>query len=635
MKRLVLTAALLTTLLSFCTAGRQGAKSSIARPFRFALLTDIHISPTNPQPLEDLQRTVDDINAINSNGDSIAFVIVSGDVTEAGDRFCMEKVKAQLNRLTVPYHITSGNHETTWSESGVMDFSRVFGSERFAFSYNGVFFIAFNTGPVLKMADGHVAPQDIRWAQHLLDSVGRHTTVIPVTHYPLQTGDVDNWFDVTDVLRRYNVPCIFGGHYHRNLLFNCDGIPDILCRSNLRGKDDTGGYSIIDINADSLYVSEKRPDKAPERWMAVPVTGIKYGKPDPTLRPDYSVNHTWHNVRNVWQTHLAAAAYSSPALNDGKVFIGDDYGWFYCLDAGNGRVLWKRKTGSRINSVAAVEGNKVVFGSTDGNIYCLNTDDGTYIWSFHTAKAVMGCPVITDLPDYYGKAVLIGGSDGCFRALSLADGNEIWCYNGLQGYVVTRPCIYNNKVYFGAWDCFFYALDLSDGSLVWKWSNGHPSDKYSPAAVWPVASDGKIFIVAPDRIFTCLNAQTGDVVYRTKQHMVRENIGISDDGTTIYSRCMRDSVQAMDASTNTPVTLWKKSADYGYDHNPSMMIYRDGVLFFGTKNGLLHGVDASTGEVLWRHKIGNSVLNTVCPISKHECLVSSTEGTVTYVRIRE
>ncbi|MCK7539391.1 MAG: metallophosphoesterase [Marinilabiliales bacterium] len=46
--------------------------------FSFALVTDTHIGGTGAD--EDLRRTVDDINAI----DSLAFVIISGDVTEFG-----------------------------------------------------------------------------------------------------------------------------------------------------------------------------------------------------------------------------------------------------------------------------------------------------------------------------------------------------------------------------------------------------------------------------------------------------------------------------------------------------------------------------------------------------------------------
>jgi 3',5'-cyclic AMP phosphodiesterase CpdA len=171
--------------------------------------------------MEDLQRSIADIN----QNPSIGFVVVTGDLTESGDRASIQAIKDALDQLNVPYYAASGNHETTWSESGVMDFSRVFGDSRFAFSHDGMFFIGFNSGPVIRMADGHVAPQDIAWLKHNLDSVSKagDAPIFVFTHYPLRNGDVDNWYDVSDVLREHNVQCLMGGHYHRNLLFDCDG----------------------------------------------------------------------------------------------------------------------------------------------------------------------------------------------------------------------------------------------------------------------------------------------------------------------------------------------------------------------------------------------------------------------------
>lgn len=592
-------------------------------PFRFAQLTDIHISRNSATALQDLTNSVDEINAM----DSIAFVIVSGDITDAGDKASMLAAKTQLDRLTIPYYVTSGNHETKWSESGCTDFDKVFGSDRFAFTYNGCFFIGFNSGPVIKMADGHVAPQDILWMQEQLDKQPKGTYIFPVTHYPLQTGDVDNWFDVTDVLRQYSVQVILGGHYHRNLLFNCDGLPNVLCRSNLRAKQPLGGWSLISVNSDSIRFYEKRIQETPAKWLALPFGEHQYGSPDAALRPDYTVNQQYPEITERWQTNLKVGLYAAPTWEDNRVFLGDDEGMFYCLNADNGQILWTFKTQSRIVSTACVAGTKVIFGSTDGNIYCLQTTDGTLLWKFQTDMAVMGCPV-TD-----GDRVYIGGSDGSFRALSLIDGSEIWNFAGLSGYVETRPCLYEGNIYFGAWDCFLYALRCSDGALLWKWSNGRSNDKFSPAAVWPVAAHGKVFITAPDRYFTALDAYTGEVVWRTNGHMVRETVGISEDATRVFSRCMNDSVVAMDAHSSQPVTLWTVNAAYGYDHNPSMLIEKNGLIVFGTKNGLLHGVDAHTGNVLWRHKIGNSVLNTVVLKNTTDCLVSSSEGTVTRMQI--
>lgn len=61
--------------------------------------------------------------------------------------------------------------------------------------------------------------------------------MILVTHYPLMDGDVDNWYEVTDAVRPYNVRLFIGGHYHSNRDLRYDGIPGVLMRSNLRDKE--------------------------------------------------------------------------------------------------------------------------------------------------------------------------------------------------------------------------------------------------------------------------------------------------------------------------------------------------------------------------------------------------------------
>ena len=75
MKRRLLIMFLLGCLLPFAVQAQHGT-------FRFAQITDIHFSPNNPNPTEDLLRSVAQINAT----DSIDFVLVTGDITEEGDR---------------------------------------------------------------------------------------------------------------------------------------------------------------------------------------------------------------------------------------------------------------------------------------------------------------------------------------------------------------------------------------------------------------------------------------------------------------------------------------------------------------------------------------------------------------------
>ena len=594
--------------------------------FSFALLTDTHISTSNPRPMEDLQRSIADIN----QNSSIEFVVVTGDLTENGDLASIQSIKNALDQLNVPYYVASGNHETTWSESGVMDFSRVFGDSRFAFTHNDMYFIGFNSGPVIRMADGHVAPQDITWLKHNLDSVSAagNAPIFVFTHYPLRNGDVDNWYDVTDVLRQHNVQCIMGGHYHRNLHFDCDGISDVLNRSNMRDKDGNNGYAIIQVT-DSIRFFEKRINETARQWLSLPFEKKTYGPSNQELRPDFTINKEYANVQRVWHCSLKGGIYSTPVTDGRSLFIGDDVGCLYSLNLKSGKTNWTFNTGMRIVGSPAVSEGVVVFGSANYNIYGLDARTGKELWHISTNQAVMGAATIENGIAY------IGGGDGRMFAIDIHTGKIKWSFDELKNYVLTRPLVYNQKLYFGTWDTHFYALNLADGSLAWKWNNGNGNPKLSPASVWPVAANGKIFITAPDRYFTCLDAETGEQVWRTKEYKVRETVGLSEDGKTVYSKCMWDTIVAMDATVAEPITRWATHAGFGYEHNPAMPLEKDGTLWVSTKNGLLLGVDAQNGNVMWRHKIGNSILNTPLPLSGTECIFTSSEGTITYIRVKQ
>lgn len=249
-----------------------------AEVFRFALITDLHVQMQNAQPAEDLKNAIDDINQQKN----IDFVIIAGDITENGDEASLLEAKNIISKLTVPWYITFGNHEIKWSESGATDYLKIFGNDKFSFTHKGFKFIGFLTVPVIKKGKGHIVPQDIEWVNNELKLC--KLPIIAITHYPLQTGDVDNWYDMTDVLRKFNTQAVLNGHYHRNALLNFDAIPGIVNRSTLRGKAAKGGYSIYTVS-DSLHVAEKKIDAEEEIWLSLPIENKKFDAPDPSLRP--------------------------------------------------------------------------------------------------------------------------------------------------------------------------------------------------------------------------------------------------------------------------------------------------------------------------------------------------------------
>ena len=594
--------------------------------FRFAHLTDLHLSPNNPNPTEDLLRSVAQINAT----DGIDFVLVTGDITEEGDRASMEKVKSCLDLLKVKYYVALGNHETKWSDSGCTAFGEIFGSERFEFEHKGFLFLGFNSGPLMRMAYGHVVPQDIRWMTERMEQAGKDKPVMLVTHYPMKDGDVDNWYEVTDAVRPYNIRLFIGGHYHANRNERYDGIPGILMRSNLRDKDGKQGYGIYEVTSDSIKVFTQRIGEPAKQWASFSLTEQYYDRQGKAEKyPDFSVNQEYSKAKEQWVVQTGVGIYCSPAVEKDKVFVGDDLGCLTAYALKNGKKLWSFASGKRIVGTPAVSEGIVVFGSADRNIYGLNAADGSLRWKVEAAEPVLGAVTIHEGIAY------VGASDKTFRAIDVQTGKVVWSYDQVKGYIETKPLVVDDKVIFSAWDNTLYALEKATGKEVWKWTGGLTRMHFSPAAVWPVASNGKVFIADPQRAMTAVNLQNGETVWRTFRSQVRETIGLSEDGERVYSKTMNDSIVCYSTLTDTPEQVWASNVGFGYEHAPSMPLEKDGVVYGSTKEGLLFALEAKTGKIIWKHKIGNSLINTVLPLNGREVLFTATSGEVGIIKWRK
>lgn len=150
----------------------------------------------------------------------------------------------------------------------------------------------------------------------------------------------------------------------------------------------------------------------------------------------------------------------------------------------------------------------------------------------------------------------------------------------------------------------------------------------SPAAVFPVLADGKVFIVAPDRFATALDARTGRVVWRTDKKVGRESIGISADQQTIYVKSMTDTITAFSAKGSTLQQKWQAPAGYGYDIAPSPMTERAGRLFIPTDKGVLIALNPATQKVEWSHRLCNALINNAVPLPDGRVLGTTMDGLV-------
>ena len=111
-------------------------------------------------------------------------------------------------------------------------------------------------------------------------------------------------------------------------------------------------------------------------------------------------NEVWTYTVNGWST-------STPAVHDGKVYIGSDDGKLYVLAAGSGVKICDFQTGGNVWSAPAVADGKVFFGSLDHIFYAIDETNCNLIWNYDTGTSrLMGSPAVAN-----GK-VFVGNENG-------------------------------------------------------------------------------------------------------------------------------------------------------------------------------------------------------------------------------
>ncbi len=594
-------------------------------PVKFAFLTDLHYS-AGSGAVSDISRCVKDVNTL----DGLDFVLIGGDLTDFGTDEEIAAVKQMLDSLRYKYYVVAGNHDAKWSESGCDTFLKVFGYEHFEFECKGWRFIGCNSGPDMRMSPALIPRESIVWLKELRP--GKKTVF--VNHYPQDTS-VLNYFDVTRELKRIGTRFGIGGHWHTNVALDYDGLPGILGRSTLTaGKQP--GYNVITVFEDSVSVSERRLYGSTtvqfEPWYSKKIIEVKDtvtydadGIPAsyPWMRYDVNRNSP---VKEVWKLKDDSNIVAGFAKDGGKAWYTAASGNVRCISLNDGSRIWSKKFPGKLLSTPAVQGKYLVFGCTDGNIYAVNSRNGKTIWKYAARKSVLGSPVIFD-----GK-VYVGASDGCFRALDLKTGKAVWTYSELQGFVECRAFVDKDQVVFGTWGNRLYSLDPQTGALQWEWKCGKPSRMYSPAAVWPVKSCGKIFIAVPDRRLYALDAATGKELGHWDRS-ARESVGISPDGRKVYCKSMWHTITSVDAES---LALdWCAETGTGYDISPTSIACTGDEVIMPTDKGNIVGFSSVDGSRLWAHKISIALVNPMevwTDRGETYILASTMDGTVALLR---
>jgi len=153
---------------------------------------------------------------------------------------------------------------------------------------------------------------------------------------------------------------------------------------------------------------------------------------------------------------------------------------------------------------------------------------------------------------------------------------------------------------------------------------------FSPAACYPVATKGRIFIVAPDRFMTVFDSETGNVIWRKQdpKNRVRESMGLSADSSLVYAKTMDGDVIGVSTDAPDMQIDWKSNTQLNYEIAPTAIVEYQNVVYVPSSSGVVTAVNRGDGNILWKHKMSNSLITNVTPVSSNKVIATTMDGKV-------
>lgn len=212
----------------------------------------------------------------------------------------------------------------------------------------------------------------------------------------------------------------------------------------------------------------------------------------------------------LWERRIGRLNASSPAYHKGRLYIVNLVpGHVVKLDAKTGKTIWKRPLPARAESSPLVLGRTVYFGCENGYLYALSTGRGDVRWATALGGAVKAAPAFRD------GVLYVGDYGGHMNAVDAGSGRLIWQSGslgpgfGATGEFYSTPAVAFGRVYSGNNDGRVYSYDQKDGTLAWSHSTGGyvysgptvAQTQHTPPTVYIGSFDGNVY---------ALNAKNGD-----------------------------------------------------------------------------------------------------------------------------
>jgi len=309
--------------------------------------------------------------------------------------------------------------------------------------------------------------------------------------------------------------------------------------------------------------------------------------------------------------------FSTPLVEEGKLFVGCDAGYFYAYSAPEGKKLWRIKTEGPVQSKAAYADGTVYFGDGKGIFYALDAESGEQKWTATLDTEILAEPLVL------GSTIYIPTMSGRMYALDAFTGAEFWHTPPDEkefGFSIRRsssPVAGLGLIFQGTATGEMRALRQSDGSKVWETRLGSPQNRVYDVDSKPLLHEGQLFAASADGLLYSLNPSTGSV------NWVSDAGGAND---VIYNNGRLYSSGGPNLYCIDPATgliFWSQDFEKPYMSSPSA---GDGFVAIVSTIDKIFIIESTTGDIAYERYVRKGSLGDPIVVDDKFVYVLSNSG---------
>ncbi len=309
-------------------------------------------------------------------------------------------------------------------------------------------------------------------------------------------------------------------------------------------------------------------------------------------------------LSETWSVRIGSSVDASPAVTQGRLYVGNAEGEVICLNVADGASIWRTSTQGAVVSSPAVYNGTVFVGSVDRCLYAFDALSGKIRWRVRTWLPVVASPLILN------RCVYIGSMDGSFKCVNAADGNIIWEQSA--GPVSGSAAGSENVVYYGDEEGNVFARQADDGELLW-------SAKVEGSIIRaPVVTETRVIfgVMSPSALrapkidyLIAYERNTGEKMWaHNDQHSVMHT-PIADAGRLYYATVSgyTSTSTLFCCQVDDGRQLWKRSLAGVADSSPVLTAE---YLLMGVNDGIFHVYEKSDGAEVHSVHVGAKIFST-------------------------